>query len=111
MKEAEQNQSVEKVFENGTSESDDRCNHVVKSRPEQSPETVTTEASPEKANNAESQAEIVITAREVAASPEKANNAESEAEIIITPHEAQPRPCSKTSKWACFACCDFQKHL
>ncbi|KFK34401.1 hypothetical protein AALP_AA5G140300 [Arabis alpina] len=84
VKEAEQNQSVEKVSENWPSESDNRC--------KQSPESVITEV-----------------AESVAASPEESNNPEYEAEIIITPREAQPGPCSKTSKWACFACCDFQE--
>ncbi|KAG7560473.1 P-loop containing nucleoside triphosphate hydrolase [Arabidopsis thaliana x Arabidopsis arenosa] len=84
VKEAEQNLSAEKVSED--------CTHVVKTCPEQSQETVTTEveASPEKADNAEFQ--INITPREGEAQP-------------------QPRPCSKTSKWACFTCCDFQKLL
>ncbi|CAH8268268.1 unnamed protein product [Arabidopsis lyrata] len=91
VKEAEQNLSAVKVSEDWTYGSSSRCTHVVKTCPEQSQETVTTE---------------------VEASPEKADNAEFQINII-TPREAQPqpRPCAKTSKWVCFTCCDFQKHL
>lgn len=82
MKEAEQNLSAEKLSESGT--------------------TTEVSASPEKGKNAET------VAAEVAASLEKANSAEFQIEMSIVPRETQPRPCSKTSKWACFACCDFQ---
>lgn len=87
MKEAEQNLSAEKLSENWTSGSGT---------------TTEVSASPEKGNNAE------LSPETVAASLEKANSAEFQIEMSIVPRETQPRPCSKTSKWACFACCDFQ---
>uniref|UniRef100_A0A1J3JH18 ADP-ribosyl cyclase/cyclic ADP-ribose hydrolase n=1 Tax=Noccaea caerulescens TaxID=107243 RepID=A0A1J3JH18_NOCCA len=87
VKEAEQNLSAEKLSENWTSGSGT---------------TTEVSASPEKGNNAE------LSPETVAASLEKANSAEFRIEMSIVPRETQPRPCSKTSKWACFACCDFQ---
>ncbi|XP_024013795.1 disease resistance protein RPS4 [Eutrema salsugineum] len=86
--EAEQIRSAEKVSENCTSGSGSRCTDVVKRRPIQSLEPVTTD---------------------VVASPEPANNVDFQTKIV--PREAQLHTCSKPSKWACFPCCNSAKHL
>ncbi|KAJ0253597.1 ADP-ribosyl cyclase/cyclic ADP-ribose hydrolase [Hirschfeldia incana] len=93
-KDAEQNQSAQKLSENLTSESGTTTEVAV---------------SPENANSAEQSPEAVTTA--VTASPEKADNAKYQMELTTTPREVQPRPCTKTSKWVCFACFDSRKYL
>ncbi|CAH8358338.1 unnamed protein product [Eruca vesicaria subsp. sativa] len=90
VKEAEQNLSAQKLSDYRTSESG-----------------TTTEVA-ENGNSAEQSPETVTT--EVTTSPQSVNNAGLGIETSITSRAAQPHPCNKTSKWVCFACCDFQKH-